>query len=309
MACVALVLALDCADQHARGTLALEVAVVVREILAAERQVGVAQELLVLVAMRIEGRCDERARPDDGADTTGEFGFGTGDAARGHGAVHAEVDAVERTLGGELCDHAADVGFERLLRQPAGAGTGLRPEWGFHADERDAVELSRDLHEAAHVGFRARRQQGLAARRRSGIDEVVDRGVVAKEGHRLVLEVQDGDADWLAHARIMRAVGRGVMGGQCYTLRTHSQGHHSQVHPLPDSPAQSAAEGHSYSNRAGDEKGLVASTTNMTRAFRSLVPLLETSIAVPGSCPGIDWPVPTDITPCGVFWLSSPVNT
>ena len=41
---------------------------------------------------------------------------------------------------------------------------------------------------------------------------------------------------------------------------------------------------------AGDENGLVASTTNMTRAFRSVVPLLETSIGMPGPCPGTDLP-------------------
>ena len=48
---------------------------------------------------------------------------------------------------------------------------------------------------------------------------------------------------------------------------------------------------------------------SLVNSIRSLVPLLETSIAVPGSCPGIDWPVSTVITPCGVFWLSLPVNT
>ena len=92
-----------------------------REILAAERQVGVAQEFLVLVAVRIESCGDEGARSDDCADATGKFGFGTGNAARGHGAVDAEIDAVERSLGGELCDHAADVGLVGVLRHPAGA--------------------------------------------------------------------------------------------------------------------------------------------------------------------------------------------
>jgi hypothetical protein len=35
-----------------------------------------------------------------------------------------------------------------------------------------------------------------------------------------------------------------------------------------------------HGSLAGDENGLLASTTNMTRALRSLVPLLKTSIAV-----------------------------
>ena len=39
---------------------------------------------------------------------------------------------------------------------------------------------------------------------------------------------------------------------------------------------------------AGDEKGFVASVTNMTRTLRSLVPLLDTCIGVSGECPGMD---------------------
>jgi hypothetical protein len=37
-----------------------------------------------------------------------------------------------------------------------------------------------------------------------------------------------------------------------------------------------------YGIVAGDENGLVASTTNMTRAVRSPLPLLDTSIGVTG---------------------------
>jgi hypothetical protein len=39
---------------------------------------------------------------------------------------------------------------------------------------------------------------------------------------------------------------------------------------------------------AGDEKGLVASFTNMTNALRPLLPVLDTCIGVLGRCPGID---------------------
>ncbi len=46
----------------------------------------------------------------------------------------------------------------------------------------------------------------------------------------------------------------------------------------------------SYSNLAGEEKGLAASTTNMTSWSRSVVPALKTSIAVSGPCPFMDWP-------------------
>ena len=48
-----------------------------------------------------------------------------------------------------------------------------------------------------------------------------------------------------------------------------------------------------YGIVAGDENGLVASTTNMTSAFRSPVPLLEIAMGMPGACPGIDCPAST----------------
>jgi hypothetical protein len=53
------------------------------------------------------------------------------------------------------------------------------------------------------------------------------------------------------------------------------------------------ATSHAYGIVAGDENGLVASTTNMTSAFRSPVPLLEISVGMPGPCPGIDCPAST----------------
>jgi hypothetical protein len=55
-----------------------------------------------------------------------------------------------------------------------------------------------------------------------------------------------------------------------------------------------------YSNLAGTENGLVASTTNIMSAFNSVVPLLKTSIVVPAGCPFIECPASTFITPCGV---------
>ena len=69
------------------------------------------------------------------------------------------------------------------------------------------------------------------------------------------------------------------------------------------------ATSHAYGIVAGDENGLVASTTNMTSAFRSPVPVLEISMGMPGPCPGIDYPASTRLTPCGLFWLSCPVST
>jgi hypothetical protein len=44
---------------------------------------------------------------------------------------------------------------------------------------------------------------------------------------------------------------------------------------------------------AGDENGLVASTTNRMSALSSVVPLLKTSIGMPAECPFIVWPAST----------------
>src|SRR4249919_3946954 len=63
----------------------------------------------------------------------------------------------------------------------------------------------------------------------------------------------------------------------------------------------SAKNGH-YSNLAGTENGLVASTTNIMRAVNSVVPLLKTSMVIPAECPFIECPASTFITPCGVRW-------
>lgn len=43
-------------------------------------------------------------------------------------------------------------------------------------------------------------------------------------------------------------------------------------------------------NVAGTENGLVASTTNMMRAVRSVVPSLNTSIGIPALWPFMLWP-------------------
>ena len=71
--------------------------------------------------------------------------------------------------------------------------------------------------------------------------------------------------------------------------------------------AQQSA-GH-YSNLAGSENGLVASTTNIMRAVNSVVPLLKTSIVIPAECPFIECPASTFITPCGVRWPKVPATT
>src|SRR5205823_3720038 len=86
-----------------------------------------------------------------------------------------------------------------LPRDPARTGTGPGPERRFDADQLDAGMLARHLHEAAHVGPRLPGEQRLGSGRRTVMDEVVERGVVGQERHRLMDEVQNGDADRLSH--------------------------------------------------------------------------------------------------------------
>ena len=52
--------------------------------------------------------------------------------------------------------------------------------------------------------------------------------------------------------------------------------------------AYAALASPAHGMEAGDEKGLVASLTNMTNALKLLVPLLDTCIGVLGGCPGMD---------------------
>lgn len=73
------------------------------------------------------------------------------------------------------------------------------------------------------------------------------------------------------------------------------------------SPALAGFTQH-HSNFAGDENGLVASTTNITRALRSLMPPLETCMVVPATCPGIACPASICTTPEGVFCSSRPLS-
>ena len=60
--------------------------------------------------------------------------------------------------------------------------------------------------------------------------------------------------------------------------------------------ALQACNGHRPSphfNLAGTENDLLASTTNMIRALRSVVPALKTCIGMPAGCPFIVWPAST----------------
>src|SRR5258708_31810028 len=60
---------------------------------------------------------------------------------------------------------------------------------------------------------------------------------------------------------------------------------------------------------ACDENGLPASTRNITRACRSVVPLLDTCMALSAPWPAAACPACTRIVPCSPRMLCSPVST
>ena len=64
-----------------------------------------------------------------------------------------------------------------------------------------------------------------------------------------------------------------------------------------------------YGKAAGEENGLSASTTNMTKACRSLVPVLETSIAFSAPCPASPCPAATFMALEALRMLCSPDST
>ncbi len=121
-----LVVAADGADQRARGALALQVGVVMREVFHGERHVGVAQERLVLVAVRVEGAGDERRGPTTSRTRRASSASGRGTPRAAMAPCTAEIDAVERARRRSSSIIRADEGLERLLGDPAGPGAGLR---------------------------------------------------------------------------------------------------------------------------------------------------------------------------------------
>lgn len=118
--------------------------------------------------------------------------------------MQCEEHAVDLRPGAEGLDHPADEMLERLLRHPTGTGARARPERRFDPDEVDAVELARDLHEAAHIPLRITAQQRFAGGGRAGIGEVLERRVVGEERHGLVDELEDGETHGRSFARKAR---------------------------------------------------------------------------------------------------------
>jgi hypothetical protein len=174
-----------------------------RKVFDRERHVGVLQEFLVLVAVQIEGRGDEGIWPDGPADPPCQLGLRPRHAAYTHGAVQAEIDAVERAVGLDPGNHLADESLKGLFGDPSRSGAGPWPQRRFDSDQFHAAKFPRHLHKAAHIGFRIGSQQRLAPGRRPRIDEVVEGGVVLQERHGLVRKMQHGDTDGTAgHLRL-----------------------------------------------------------------------------------------------------------
>src|SRR5262249_57598651 len=101
--------------------LAVEAGVGGGEVFRAEREVGLTQELGVLIAMRIEGAGDEGVAAYDLAHAAGDVGLGPRHTAHAHRAMQGEVDAVPSATVLELGEHAADKVLVGLRRDPARA--------------------------------------------------------------------------------------------------------------------------------------------------------------------------------------------
>jgi hypothetical protein len=133
-----------------------------RKIFHREGQVGVFEELVVLIAMKVEGRGDKRLGTDRFPYPPRQFGFRPEDAAHGHRPVHTEIDPVERLLGLDLGDHLANERFIGFAGDPSRAGAGLRPQRRLDADQFDTIEFARHLHESAHIVFGIESEQRIA---------------------------------------------------------------------------------------------------------------------------------------------------
>jgi hypothetical protein len=142
----------------------LEMIVIVREILDCESQVCVTEERFILVAVEIECRGDDGTWTHNLPHAPGELSLGPWHTAHGHGAVEAQINAVEWTFGHKAGQHAAHEGLISLGRDPPGPGTGFGPERRLDADKFDPVVLPSNPDEAPHVGFGCLAEQRLAAR-------------------------------------------------------------------------------------------------------------------------------------------------
>ena len=149
----------------ARGALALQVHVVVREVLHAECQVGGLQELFVLVAVRIERRGQDGGLAHDLAHPSRDVGLRPLDAAHRHGPVQCHVHAIERAALGQVVEHDAEEVFVGFVRDPARADARLGKERRLDAHQLDFGVFPGALHETAEIAFGVVTQQHLVAAR------------------------------------------------------------------------------------------------------------------------------------------------
>ena len=193
--------------QGTRRALPLDVGVVVGEALGDEGEVGVLEELAVLVPVQVEAAGDGHVRSDHLAETPGDLGLRPGHLAHRHGAVQRQVDAVHGELRPQLGEHDVHEVVEGRLRVPAPRRPAEHPEGRRERHQLDIPELARPFRESAQVG--ARRQQRLPRDRLADAQPVLDLGVAAgAEGAGLVLEGGHGDAQSLRFPGVTGAGGK-----------------------------------------------------------------------------------------------------
>jgi hypothetical protein len=108
----------------------------------------VTEERFILVAVEIECGGDDGRWGHNLPYAPGKLSLGSWHATHGHGAVEAQINAVEGTFGRKAGQHAAHEGLISPGRDPPGAGTGFGPERRLDTDKCDPGVLPSDLDEA-----------------------------------------------------------------------------------------------------------------------------------------------------------------
>ena len=182
--------------QRPRRALALDIGVVVGKALGDEGEVGVLQELAVLVAVQVERPGDGHPGADHLAEAPRDLRLGAGHVPHRHGAMQCEVDRVDGQLFPQLGKHGVHEVVEGLLRVPAPGRSAEDSDRRGQRHQLDVPEFARPLREAADVV--PRRQQRLPRERLAVAQPVLDFGVAARaEGAGLMLEGRDGEAQTL----------------------------------------------------------------------------------------------------------------
>ncbi len=116
-----------------------------------ESAVGRLEELLVLVAVRIESSDDGDVGSDRCTHSSGNLGFRLWNIGNRHGSMKGQVDSIERTVLLDVLDDSVCIFVESLLGDPtaerASYGTDRRQE----PYEVYTIEFTRHFGEALNV--------------------------------------------------------------------------------------------------------------------------------------------------------------